>query len=143
MCVRLARSAVIGKLANLSSEYVNAVASCNGRRRCPPCFSITLTHISKQCGRVLFVACSAGLGKLANLSSDYVDAVAAVNSLEALQQPSAAVPFNADSSMGSAAPAYVSAWCHVSLLSLWRQTCFPYFNNNKQQHRKCGTNTGK
>jgi hypothetical protein len=50
----------------------------------------------------------AGLGKLANLSNDYVDAVAAVSSLKELRQPAAAVPFNADSSMGSAAPAYVS-----------------------------------
>jgi hypothetical protein len=42
------------------------------------------------------------------LSSDYVEAVTAISSIEALQDPAAAVPFNPDSSMGSAAPAAVS-----------------------------------
>lgn len=51
---------------------------------------------------------SAGLGKLANLSPDYVEAVAAMSSIDAFKEPAAAVPFNADSSMGSAAPGAVS-----------------------------------
>ncbi|WIA15411.1 hypothetical protein OEZ85_002065 [Tetradesmus obliquus] len=52
----------------------------------------------------LIINVSSGLGKLANLSPDYVEAVAAMSSIDAFKEPAAAVPFNADSSMGSAAP---------------------------------------
>ncbi|KAF6266436.1 hypothetical protein COO60DRAFT_1474854 [Scenedesmus sp. NREL 46B-D3] len=43
--------------------------------------------------------------QIENLSNDYAQAVTAIRSLDALQHPAAAVPFNADSSMGTAAPA--------------------------------------
>lgn len=55
----------------------------------------------------VLLCCVSGLGKLANLSNDYVTAVRAVDKLDELARAAEAVPFVADSPMGSSAPGQV------------------------------------